>query len=313
MASATHRLSGEAFEGSQDLDVDRLQRLFISRRADIKNKLVSEEEINAEGFSPLVATTLRIDFNGEPTESYFNVITDGPFRKQKFPASRIFTICASRETKIVLDKLDLSLFNFGASANHSDWINASSFGLTFQKKNSRDHGVYPSNEWSAQGLGDFALKLVVEATEAVGVAHARVVALPLPMERLGDLPGGCAKDISAYPVIDVFSKSWEVSMLPQNTEPIRGDSLPVLPLLLFQGPPGEDPSTVNTGKIYRAMYAVWSNMAGVRGCTAEYFNQLTSASTVDVSAVPAEWAWPQISLPDDNDDTLGESYDTQTC
>ena len=49
---------------------------------------------------------------------------------------------------------------------------------------------------------------------AMGLAHARVVALPLPMERLGELPGRCSKEISAYPVIDVFSKSWEVSMLP---------------------------------------------------------------------------------------------------
>ena len=153
------------------------------------------------------------------------------------------------------------------------------------------------------------MKLVVEATETVGVAHARVLALPLPLERLGELPGGCAKEVPAYPAIDVFSKSWEVLMLPQNTEPVRGDSLPVLPLLLFQGPPGEEPTVVNTGKVFRAMYAVCSNMGGVRGCTAEYFKQLTSASTVDVSAVPADWAWPQITLPDDVSDAMGESYD----
>ena len=51
----------------------------------------------------------------------------------------------------------------------------------------------PSNEWTAQGLDDFALKLVVEATEDVGVAHVRVVAFPLLMERLGELPGGCCE------------------------------------------------------------------------------------------------------------------------
>ena len=68
-------------------------------------------------------------------------------------------------------------------------------------------------------------------------------------------------------------------MLPQNTEPI--------PVLLFQGLPSEEPTVVNTGKVYRAMYAVWYNMGGVRSCTAEYFKQLTSASTMDVSAVPA--------------------------
>ena len=50
-----------AFETTQDLDVDRILRLFISRRADIKNKLVSEDEINAE--------------------SYFDVISYRPFRK----------------------------------------------------------------------------------------------------------------------------------------------------------------------------------------------------------------------------------------
>ena len=144
----------------------------------------------------------------------------------------------------------------------------------------------PSNEWTAQGLDDFALKLVVKATEAVGVAHARVVAFPLLMERLGELPGGCcegnlcsSRHRCFLEILGGVNASTEHGADSQRLAP-------VLPLLLFQGPPGEEPSTVNMGKFYRAMYAVWSNIAGVRGCTMEYFNQLTSASTLDVSAVP---------------------------
>ena len=224
----TNRLSGELFEGTADLNVDRLQRLFIEGRAEIANKLLLETDISDQGFSPFVTTTLRLNGNGEIVESYLDVSQEQHFRKQKVPATRIFPSCTP-ETKLLLNKLYLRVFNFPPSSNHSEWLNASSFGLSFQKKNNRDQGVYTSDEWAAQGVGDFALKLVVEATEEVGVSTARVVALPLPVERLGELPGGCAKDVHSYPVIDLFSRSFELQMLPQNYDPCRGDSLPVLP------------------------------------------------------------------------------------
>ena len=126
----------------------------------------------------------------------------------------------------------------------------------------------------------------MEATEAVGVAHARVVAFPLLMERLGELPGGCCEGDLCSPrhrcfleILGGVNASTEHGADSQRLAPRASSSL-------LPGPPGEEPSTVNTGKFYRAMYAVWSNIAGVRGCTMEYFNQLTSASTLDVLAVP---------------------------
>ena len=139
MASATHRLSGEAFEGSKDLDVDRLQRLFISGRTDIKNKLVSEDEINAEWW---------------------------PFRCQL----RDWASCR-------VDALRRSLLT----------CHRCFFEILRGVNASAEHGS------DSQRLAP------------------RASAPPLP------------------------------------------------------GAPGEEPSTVNTGKIYRAMYAVWSNIAGVRG------------------------------------------------
>ena len=301
----TNRLEGEAFTGTNDLDMNRLQRLIIGGRSEIRAKLTAEGEIAEHGFSPVVTTTMRIDVNGEVSESYLDVIQEQPCRKQKIPATRIFSNCASKEARILLDKLDLNLFNFSPSSNHSDWINASSFGLTFQRRNNREHGEFPATEWAAQGVGDFALKLVIEASANVGMGFVRVLALPLPIDRLGELPGGCAKDVVAYPAIDVFAKMYEVQLLPQNTEPSRGDSMPVLPLFLYQGPPGTDPTELDSGKIYRAMYAIWGRMAGARGCTSQRFQTLISATPMDVSEVPPEWAWPLLQQQDDNSRNLG--------
>ena len=80
--------------------------------------------------------------------------------------------------------------------------------------------------------------------------------------------------------------------MPQNYDPIRGDALPVLPFFLYQGEAGTDPQAINAEKTFQAMYAVWSGLRGVRGCTAVDFKKFISATPVDVSPVPPEWAWP---------------------
>ena len=288
------------------MDAARMQRLIIEGRSGIRQKLVREQEIEEQGFSPYVTTTVRIDSEGEILESYLDVGQETLGKKQKFTARRIFASCLSADTRILLGKLDLSLFNFGASSNHSDWRNASDFGLVFQKQNNRTNGEYVSGEWAQQGVGDFAMKLVILATEQVGLAVARVMALPLPVERLGELAGGNAKDSPFYPSIDMFGKAWDLQMLPQNMEPCRGDSLPVLPLFLYQGAPGTEPASLEAERGRTAMYAVWSNLAGVRGFTAAAFQQLVSVPSVDASPVEVEWAWPHLQQDQDVSSILGE-------
>ena len=309
----TRRLTGPLFEGSRDLDVDRLQRLLIQGRSEIPTKLVNEEEIVEASYNPYVTTTIRINSDGEVLESYLDVGQMDQGKKQKFPADRVFSACKEKETKVILGKLDLSSFNFPPSSNHSEWKNASDFGLVFQRGNNKTAGTYPAAEWPTQGLSDFAMKLVVQVTEDPGLALGRVVALPLPVERLGELPGGNAKTEPGYPAIDLFSRSSDLLMLPQNHETIREDSLPVLPLLLYQGAPGTEPTTLDTGKVFRAMYAVWSNVTGVRGCTSTRFGELTSATPMVISPVPPSWAWPLLEPDIEPEVTLGKSNVTMLC
>lgn len=306
-ASQTKRLSGDEFDSNEDLDFARMQRLVVGGRSAIRQKLMMEHEIADNGYSPYVTTTIRVDNEGEILESYLDVGQENQGKKQKFPARRIFLGCVSENTRILMGKLDMSLFNFSPSENHSDWMNASQFGLTFQKANNKQAGEYGSGEWVEQGVSDFALKLVINATAEVGVATARIVALPLPVERLGELSGGNAKDLHSYPAINVFAKPMELMMVPQNSEPARGDGLPVLPMVLYQGPPGEEAFSLDATKLMRAMFAVWSTSSGVKGVTAEVFARELAAPPVGTDPVPAEWAWPSLETGvEDNSDQLGE-------
>ena len=116
----TNRLEGDAFVGTNDLNTDRLLRLVIEGRSEIRDKLIAENEIADQGFSPVVTTTIRVDGNGEVLESYLDVLREHPCKKQKFPATRIFMNCVSKEARILVDKLDLNVFNFGPSSNHLD-------------------------------------------------------------------------------------------------------------------------------------------------------------------------------------------------
>ena len=201
--SATQRLHGEEFEGTQDLNQERLLRLLIGGRSAIHAKLVEEGEIAAVGFNPYVSTTFRLNAEGDFLESYLDIGQEqsNANRKYKVSAKRVFNDCVSSDTKIILGKIDLSVFNFPPSSNHSDWLNASDFGLKFQKKNSKTDGIYTNEEWSEQGVGDFSIKVVVQATNQVGVASARIVAIPLPVDKLGQLPGGDAKTNSYRTIV----------------------------------------------------------------------------------------------------------------
>ena len=305
----TQRLGGDEFEGNEDLNQERLQRLVIDGRSSIHAKLVTEDEITEVGFNPYVVTTFRLNAEGEFLESYFDIGQERSTRKHKFPAKRIFKNVASPDTKVIVGNINFGLFNFPPSSNHSDWLNASDFGLEFQKKNSKSEGTYSTAEWTEQGVGDFALKVVIQATSQVGVAAARIVALPLPVEKLGELPGGDAKTNHFYPCIDVFANPTELLSLPQNTDPVRGDAVPVLPLFLYQGPPDSELGVINAAKTFQAMYSVWSGLHGVRGCTADLFHRLTTATPIDVAPVPPEWAWPllQLQAEEEDEQSAGES------
>ena len=267
----TQRLGGDEFEGNEDLNQERLQRLVIDGRSSIHAKLVTEDEITEVGFNPYVVTTFRLNAEGEFLESYFDIGQERSTRKHKFPAKRIFKNVASPDTKVIVGNINFGLFNFPPSSNHSDWLNASDFGLEFQKKNSKSEGTYSTAEWTEQGVGDFALKVVIQATSQVGVAAARIVALPLPVEKLGELPGGDAKTNHFYPCTEL--------------------------------------GVINAAKTFQAMYSVWSGLHGVRGCTADLFHRLTTATPIDVAPVPPEWAWPllQLQAEEEDEQSAGES------
>ena len=282
----TELINHDAFlSDGVDIDSDKLLRFMVTSFAEISQRLVSEEVVD-ENFGPYVATVLRINEDGEPVDA--TLLANKRASNVKIHVTRLFPDCSNPHSRIWL-RWGWDAFEFAPGSNFSNWVKASDLGMKIMKTNNKDDGLHESDVWEDMGVTDFVIRLVVTPVESVDEVEVRAVALPLPLEKLSTLPGGQAKSLPGFPVINLFKEAEKAYHVIPNMEPARGDGLPVLPILLHTLAEAPNPAL---DLVRESMYAVWRSCLAANYMSAQTWNQVVYGENLETDPIRSTYSWP---------------------
>ena len=188
---------------------------FVNRNHFDKDECLDQGTLNSlvvESASSILETLLPLSLAIESVQNVttvLNVGEDGHILRtklamsgkswgKKMDARRLFT-GAPPGSKLVVKNLDVSGLEFEPNEKTSLWVPSTSFDWYVNKTNNQSDGSFTTEELTEMSIGEWSLRVHVGVTAEPTNASLKWVAIPLPVNQLGSLPGDASKP--GYPTI----------------------------------------------------------------------------------------------------------------
>ena len=296
-------IPGDCFAVEVDLDLSILGAHEVLGLADAPDKLADLGRLSANVIS--IVTLLEIDAEGQIILARVGVT--GPKESRKVLATQMFP--TAPPTARLRMKPDWRAFNFPPGRTISEWISSDNMEWSIMKTNNRNGGIYDTGDYKDIGVNNWSCRLVVNPTGDPGEASMSLVAVPRPVNQLGNLAGNATGEGSmGFPVI--LLGKFRADYAGQLDEP-RGDGLAHYPVLVTRGPPGALTMPSNRA-ILTAMRTLWSSCFKAKCLPVRDWTTATQGpNEPDQTPVESDWAWPvpaeeHLLTGDEDDEDSGE-------